>query len=973
MNRLAVILALTAPLVCSPPWTESLGGEPPAADVTQNAILEAARQDLIQQRLNQLTARFEALLLDMESNAVQDPARRTGLQELGDRIGGVNAGPVTKASELLRDAAYNPGNRRAALDTAVGHIDHAARELGSLVLKLGVIHATEVFGRELHEIVGRQQALHGRSLDRLDRTEKTAPPLWKAQAELADWLNRLLRETADVKDYSTDALAVVRLSRAVKHLREHAVETLLHAASLALREERFAEAVEKQKKALRALLRAELDIRHGAELDTLKRIRDRLKEVLKGQKALRLETARLSREQFVEARAVIQGRQHGVLRALEKTSVPPPPEWVAAPPLAVGQVRDTEPPDLLVEQARGAMRGAEKTITAGKNAETGTLQVKAEAALRDALRKVEERIDQLLHLDNLFRRLQAAKRRLRIICGLQDQQQHLVDDTQDAADRREDCAYLAASQGQLAFEVREFCSSLHKENRALPQPNPYIDLLRSPLKRADESMMQATPPLKDNQHAPALAAEQKALKALGHARETAELEVAALQRQWDMLQAVRDLTQLVRHLKEIEAEQRDLRIKTETSHGAGTAVTALSPRQRTLSRAVEEVSTILAGVLSAPAAQSALDQAKGAMTGAAGKLEKNKAEPAIPLQKQAEAALVSAQEILMRLMDQQTYISELADLLRNLLVEAAKLLERQILLRLETQPAPLKAFPELAGEQDILLGEAKIYAEMFPIGQKQYEIAAKEMAGAIGFLNKKDRPQTLRHMALAEEALRRAIKELLAALEALDQIPLAGRPGQSVLIEPELTLLIRVILLASDQRKLRYQTRATARKEVGRFVPDQRDLERRATELVGESGMDPLLYEAGSQMAQATKKLQALARGEAIVHQQKAEKALREFILRLVLAAFQMPESLAEGAFGMTGVPMSSVLPQFGMSQSLHMFAKTAVKGEIEKDRERKWTVLGRRERATLNENFARELPLEYRAILKEYYEKLSQ
>ena len=37
------------------------------------------------------------------------------------------------------------------------------------------------------------------------------------------------------------------------------------------------------------------------------------------------------------------------------------------------------------------------------------------------------------------------------------------------------------------------------------------------------------------------------------------------------------------------------------------------------------------------------------------------------------------------------------------------------------------------------------------------------------------------------------------------------------------------------------------------------------------------------------------------------------------------------------------------------------------------WQVIGRRERAALNENFARELPLEYRAILKDYYERLTQ
>ena len=35
--------------------------------------------------------------------------------------------------------------------------------------------------------------------------------------------------------------------------------------------------------------------------------------------------------------------------------------------------------------------------------------------------------------------------------------------------------------------------------------------------------------------------------------------------------------------------------------------------------------------------------------------------------------------------------------------------------------------------------------------------------------------------------------------------------------------------------------------------------------------------------------------------------------------------------------------------------------------------MLGRRDRAALNENFARELPLEYRAILKDYYDHLDE
>ena len=55
------------------------------------------------------------------------------------------------------------------------------------------------------------------------------------------------------------------------------------------------------------------------------------------------------------------------------------------------------------------------------------------------------------------------------------------------------------------------------------------------------------------------------------------------------------------------------------------------------------------------------------------------------------------------------------------------------------------------------------------------------------------------------------------------------------------------------------------------------------------------------------------------------------------------------------------------------IFQKMAVQGDLPEDQQSEWEVLGRRERAALNENFARELPLEYRVLLKDYYESLAK
>jgi len=49
------------------------------------------------------------------------------------------------------------------------------------------------------------------------------------------------------------------------------------------------------------------------------------------------------------------------------------------------------------------------------------------------------------------------------------------------------------------------------------------------------------------------------------------------------------------------------------------------------------------------------------------------------------------------------------------------------------------------------------------------------------------------------------------------------------------------------------------------------------------------------------------------------------------------------------------------------------VSGESPKDQRTGWKVLGDRNRAALNQNFARELPLEYRGLLKNYYQRVAE
>ena len=107
-------------------------------------------------------------------------------------------------------------------------------------------------------------------------------------------------------------------------------------------------------------------------------------------------------------------------------------------------------------------------------------------------------------------------------------------------------------------------------------------------------------------------------------------------------------------------------------------------------------------------------------------------------------------------------------------------------------------------------------------------------------------------------------------------------------------------------------------------------------------------------------------RDAAIASQSRAADALRYFILEYALKHVDVPPPPPPEP----GSPSDDAEP---VDSELQLFLPGALTGERPKGGRLEWQVLGRRDRAALNENFARELPLEYRAILKDYYEQLTE
>ncbi|MDA7508096.1 hypothetical protein N8504_06960, partial [Akkermansiaceae bacterium] len=128
----------------------------------------------------------------------------------------------------------------------------------------------------------------------------------------------------------------------------------------------------------------------------------------------------------------------------------------------------------------------------------------------------------------------------------------------------------------------------------------------------------------------------------------------------------------------------------------------------------------------------------------------------------------------------------------------------------------------------------------------------------------------------------------------------------------------------------------------------------------------PNIGKAHRHLAEAAAKLEAGDRAAAITSQNEAVDALRYFILEYALKYVDVPPP----APAEPGPPSDDAEPD---DSELQIFLPGSLTGERPKGGRLEWEVLGRRDRAALNENFARELPLEYRAILKDYYERLTK
>jgi len=941
--------------------------DPADAVFMQTCQLEAVRQDLIRERLDMLARRMRDLIEDLAANNIPDETHSALLAQLSTNIKTIADEHVGGAAASLRGLATVSGNgtNAAVRDAApaVHKVNTAARELGCLVLQLGYREAAEVMACELHATAQTQVSLRRQTIMPSKAASDTAEALSQAQKALAQWLKVLLAATPREKETNVkDALIAFNLSRLTKQLLVTGVDAKMVSAAALLRDGKAADAARIQVEAIQALLRAEFRLRIGSEYEALSKALQIFNKSADSQKKLRDETANLTVEEFNSRRSALVAAQVTLQKNLQLLLMPSIPAPRAR--LLDAALPATPPVNELLAAVEDALKQAAAHLDAADRKAATNQQQRAEKSLTDLAMIVRERIEAMTLVERLASRSDIVGDAATKIGQFRELQLSLLEKTQDAAADKTDSTYLADLQQKLNDDIEKFRTEVIERYSALTSRSEELLPLQRCLDNSVRSLTAASPLLRANQPAPAIAHQKSAITSLKEAEGFLADQTA---RTSFLVKVVADAwnAQVPEpYVTDIEAEQRDLMAVTRKAPPAELA--GLVMPQKNLVHAVNAVLTALDFLAHKIESGTGLVFAKTDMDAAAAALEGKDVNEAIDAQ---SAVADSMQDLLAKLRavtPQYDYILEITEFLYEFMPEVDALMAAQRELREKiVAAADAAAVRKLIEEQRLLTAKAQALAALFfkATGQARLNSAVKGLTDACERLDAGDRTAAVELMQQAENTFHAEAAEVTMLMKRLAVVmsPPSGKPI------PEVQLLYDVVGLAAEQKTLSWQTQAAKPEQMAKLATKQRALEKRCGGYISRSQSHPQLVAAQQRMTEAAAKMQAAANGETFASQQAAGEVLRHFAIEYVAKYIEPPVPAGPQP------PAPSDDPLVVQENDVSIFLPGAVSGKLPKSGRLEWEVLGRRERAALNENFARELPLEYRAILKDYYERLTQ
>ena len=920
---------------------------------TQSCQLEAIRQEMIRNQINEIARQIQALIDDLAANNVSDAPQSESLDHVQSSLQEIAEKHIAGAAQLLRSQVGSNDGAGPNVLSAARVINTVARELGSLVLLRDIDSAQEVFARELHSFAQIQAALRWDFVaNKFDDKE-----ILNEQKEIANWTARLTKDLQAGTRYDKRPLAVLRLTRSVKELGRAHIESSVQKAISSIQSGQTEQASIVQADLVRTFLNAEFSVRLSGAYSTLRQTRDELKLLASVQSKLRNDSSGVFNEKAIREYTQRQSEVRKRLLTLLLPTAPSPR----------GKLFDLTPPtpppvEKLLAESDAAMKTALSELQAGTQDATKAAQLQAEQSL-NALTKVVETwaVETGLRTQGLATLVAATSERMARIEEFEAQVVSLLDKTDIAIEDKQNVSPIAKTQSVIADELSRFLNDLTEQNQLNPDQDilPLLSLLRE----ATDALKIGNESLQQNEADDAIGHQETAADALAEAFTLVTSQNERLSLLQDLLMFQRAVGFAHGYMADIVAEQKDLLEATEN-----TDASKLKPVFQHLQQCMDDVAPLLDTVAARLDVGTPLAFAKTDFEDAMASLEAGDKLDAIDAQDVAAESLAEVQKLVGEIRTQTGYVAEIVEFLHSATSDAVTFHLRQRELFSKVESAKDNKLEALSAEQENLTENVSRYSEQLTkaTGMSTFAKTNEFVDEANTLLKTSDVKASVEKMDLALSELTTNAETLVTVITMLHGLPSIEVNTQT---EAALIRLVDVLALASDHKVLMRETHIANSQVMSTLADRQQKLETRCKKIAGIGEGNTLLTGAFEQISKAVKAFEAKDQKVVREAQNKADELLRHFIIEqaLILETAVPPAAASDSDPGADGEGSDD---ESALSAG---FISDFVSGEAPKDKRTGWKVLGERNRASLNQNFARELPLEYRGLLKNYYERVAK
>ena len=935
--------------------------EPAAQGYIQACQLEAIRQEMVRDQLKQIANQLQTLLDDLAANDVSDTAEGESLEAVRLALIVIAEKHVAQAAVRLREQSGDAASGKASgPQQASNAVNTAARDLGALVLLRGIDAAQEVYARESRMLAQVQASLRWQAMT-LQSTQEMQS-LLQRQTDVGLWTTKLIQDLQSGMRFQQRPLAVLRLIRSVKGLRDAMTVERMNKARTLISSGEPEQAADIQAELVRTLLDAEFSVRLSGAYSTLLETRDLIESLGAVQRQLQIENADMTKAEFKSQRQSIVQVQQSLRNQLVTMMLPTVPAPRAG--MFDEQMPQVPPVDALLRKANNAMAAALVELKNGDKDGVVMQQTLVEQTLAELLLVVERwSVEMGLRTQGLGTLVAASSARMSSIEEYEARVIGFLEKTDLASADQKPVDGIADSQQNLTDELAGFVVSLKKPNES--EPDPDLPPLLNQLEKAAGLLQQSVQSLRESDADAAIACQEESADALAEAYAIVVAQNDRLTLLQDLLLFQRSVGFANGYMEDIVAEQRELLALTESAEPE--AMKPVLPQFGNMLRCLEGVSPLLDMVAARLDVGTPLAFAKTDFEDAIAALEIGDKFDAVDAQDVAAESLADVQVLVQDIQSQTGYVAEIVAFLHQSVSDTAMWQYRQDELRKRIASAKSDGLPRILKAQSGLLVEAHASANQLlaATGMPSFTEAADLMQEVVTGLIAGDAVAAAEAMELVSAVYSENAESLLSVITMLHGLPSIEIVADS---DPALVRLIDVLALASDHKHLFRRTQSADAATMENLAKQQGELAERLSRIAEDGEPHPMLSEAGRRSSEAVKVFKVSELAELRGHLKIADEKLRHFIVDQALIL----ETAAPIAASSEGDGDSS---EGSDSESAFAagFISDFVSGEAARDKSTEWKVLGDRNRAALNQNFARELPLEYRALLKNYYERVAK